>query len=1815
MMPQALSLMQAARGGPDASACAAEGSVSRLPASASVLPGACAALAMTAAAIASRATPADRRIRIAGLVGTGSKAPKMFQSDSDDDGPPHDAPELVGTGSKGPKMFDSDDDGPPHDATGLVGPGRGTHDMPIDSATVDDGTLRLLAANEYEWADPKYAKAAAHVLNTPMLESIQSVCSNYDIKPKWLVKLAVVAAGLTTECHKARWQSLLLSLKELKAAERVECLRFTWVAMSDETPTMNRVQSSASPCEELNGEGGIDEEAIDTVEAKVMAVRLRFCMLVADTGGSAPGPAAASGGDPGIAAARRFYVLHGSLPSRLQAMQAQTGPIVTQALLQEASIWEYALVRDIFRDVHRFDCTDLHPSMLQAVRALACKHPDSQSAHVRCGVHRLRTSELNALKIDSEVDSFFMEVTLLLRASGVLSDLRVRARNFVAENWIVRKGSPPADVTAWREACVKLLRSRVSVGHGTEAEVLMLHSWDVCFNGDGRLTNVVEHYHNELCACDDEACRKRCIGEGVDSLLKQAPRPYSRRSWHGHVMAVDDILLLSSVHSLLGLVSGLKKRRRRPQQQQPREQPGVSDGLFPYEAVVLQGLPHSQCEGDIARQRHEDETRQRMLAVTTFLETQDCHSRMLRYRDVMAIYGDARGPVLARAGPQWEVSQMNLGELRKYHASEAYFASDAKTAVTRLCSGRGLPAVTTWGTLPSGPTFGMLVRGAASLIGLVIEEQAQYPYKLFACLVDPDVVDEVLLDAAARLHMMDPVSKDHVQRYATKESMLSVEAMACLESAALIIPETTQHVEQGHAAVKRGQRAREQTHKENLSIASAMRVLRYSRVDVDLLVPRRWLRDGSGIEGTEGSDHPGVAARRPKARPITAKAKARPKAEARPDAKRKARKAETKPRRRSAYQAYLASERPGTFEGAGGNYRAAVQDEEQLRRFKERADEMTALARAGIRRQPRVDCWLRRLRERMLRNGQKWTPSIGRALMRQRRQDPYWTSQEDRRQQWMAARKRGREDRAHEDEAARQKARRLKPPLVLEPLSQGTVLHEGVHAKVGLWWCPDVRPDVSLMLPGTMATQQRGRLADWAHKHLCIKPSDAPAMPQESAESRRARTCQRCGSCLCRRPLRKSFVTKWRSALTGLLRKPHRALATLRGPNEARVAFDSGNLLVRTESLENSEDVSWHHISFARLSPFRSVLLEMTPCIDGEFPPGIVGLTPTRSSPTPGSSDRPWRFVREHVVLSCLDMGIRRRVSLCKVERVRWEFDVACVIHARPILGSQRSFWNGSDEQVPRESIIDEESGKSDEGNTTGGEDSDDAAPKGGRRALSCPKAGSPAPKIEAKPPQSCAKAGSPAPKVEPKPKAEPKAKPKAMPGSTQEWARPLVPGHPASGGACIPNLLESSLNRITRSSNATQWVARFSVSSEMNMTQAKVDSSLRNKTRSVVYHDLCEEHDAFRLTLLWLWRRYAMSMTRDNRPLPEPVRRCLGPMRDGELQPCPECILRTCTFMDRAPVLVPKMAAGSSRSATATRVPAGSESAAGSQSGPAFSGGVPEPAAPPSRSGSAVAPDPVRVVAKSTPASSSSAPRPAAISRPPLVGVCIVCRASGATWMHGLYLCATCSLEDSEAAKCIVHRCPQTSQLVLECPGPLREGGRGWKLLQVEPDGNCLFATLTLGRMQVLDSASRVPSDPVELKRFTATAAAACRAQYIQFVREKQHTFMIGGLAMQQLIQSSTSMNTEEYLTHMEKPSGRSSWGGYLEVAVIVQKWRCRAVTFQFEPELRRAVAITYAGEDIASCHNNRGRIAILWSGTHYDLILLSDELQRALP
>ena len=143
----------------------------------------------------------------------------------------------------------------------------------------------------------------------------------------------------------------------------------------------------------------------------------------------------------------------------------------------------------------------------------------------------------------------------------------------------------------------------------------------------------------------------------------------------------------------------------------------------------------------------------------------------------------------------------------------------------------------------------MLCRAAASLYELGLREQQRYPTKRFKLLQTGSAVSplersleetaEDLLEDAKPPHLLDAPSEAHFKTYPTAQALISQESLVCLESEAMVLPETIQHSEAGHAQVKRSQRGREQTHKEQVFLASAMRTLRRECHDVDLLLPKQ----------------------------------------------------------------------------------------------------------------------------------------------------------------------------------------------------------------------------------------------------------------------------------------------------------------------------------------------------------------------------------------------------------------------------------------------------------------------------------------------------------------------------------------------------------------------------------------------------------------------------------------------------------------------------------------------------------------------------------------------------------------------------------------------------------------------------------------------------------------------------------------------------------------------------------------------------------------------------------------------------------------
>jgi hypothetical protein len=120
----------------------------------------------------------------------------------------------------------------------------------------------------------------------------------------------------------------------------------------------------------------------------------------------------------------------------------------------------------------------------------------------------------------------------------------------------------------------------------------------------------------------------------------------------------------------------------------------------------------------------------------------------------------------------------------------------------------------------------MHARAAATLSELGLREQRRCPLKPYELLGDREhVAEEIHDDHAQRPHVTDPIFAAHAREYASVDRLRSRESLVAMESTALVVPETTQHVEMWHAEVKRDQHGRDQNHKESLSVASAMRII------------------------------------------------------------------------------------------------------------------------------------------------------------------------------------------------------------------------------------------------------------------------------------------------------------------------------------------------------------------------------------------------------------------------------------------------------------------------------------------------------------------------------------------------------------------------------------------------------------------------------------------------------------------------------------------------------------------------------------------------------------------------------------------------------------------------------------------------------------------------------------------------------------------------------------------------------------------------------------------------------------------------------
>ena len=371
------------------------------------------------------------------------------------------------------------------------------------------------------YPDASKARAAAHMLGFQMSMSIRAAARLWGTNRQWCRRFLLVAASLAMKIQRDALWRLLRAVQDLC---RAGCrpVAFIYMRAYDETPRVCRNQSML--------DSGETEEIQET--AKLMSGRMEFAIVlqhsssdtrVADRLSHAFSLADSCGSDSDKPSeAPTTHIIRGTLATPLASLANQTGPVVTQCIDTGFEIPRECerIVASTFPFTAQLRCTDMHrsyPCAERGARALrnrrlatyeevVSKH---SSVDFRCSMHRVRTAEKCVEDLDTPVESFMMNFTLSVRETNHLRTFRRQVERWSINRRVLvwKRGTPPAEVRAWRKAIEPLL----FVGPQTEAVMRRKLFWHEILTGDPRRRGVIEHY------CVGETC---CPG-GRSALEKK----------------------------------------------------------------------------------------------------------------------------------------------------------------------------------------------------------------------------------------------------------------------------------------------------------------------------------------------------------------------------------------------------------------------------------------------------------------------------------------------------------------------------------------------------------------------------------------------------------------------------------------------------------------------------------------------------------------------------------------------------------------------------------------------------------------------------------------------------------------------------------------------------------------------------------------------------------------------------------------------------------------------------------------------------------------------------------------------------------------------------------------------------------------------------------------------------------------------------------------------------------------------------------------------------------------------------------------------
>ncbi len=542
-------------------------------------------------------------------------------------------------------------------------------------------------------------------------------------------------------------------------------------------------------------------------------------------------------------------------------------------------------------------------------------------------------------------------------------------------------------------------------------------------------------------------------------------------------------------------------------------------------AAVAQALRMQELAEEAGKQCHN---------TLRFLGQADSLRRLIAVRVLLEPFRELKSEVLRRSGGEWEVEQQRLAIVggRRYAVPTAACGREVLRAQASLTELLVDLTSASWCLARVGGTsaeesqrrWRMAARAGAALHRMMAVELQTYPWRLFKLILSDGQTGAAEFEADARscdrLCFLDPLAALHWQKFPSVPELLGAESVAHLQAMAIIAKDNISHVERQHATGRREAFTREQTHLELLCDSSAAHVLRNIRAK------------HSGVALSRAAP---AAVKRCAAQKSTGKDQGVKRTQRRRQLDNRA--IQKKGRRVDRFNAWVSVHVSGRLVSVAdrARYRESMRDPAQQAHFDNLAAVLTAARslRGGRKRPPRPgEHTLRRRRENAKRTRQPWNPREARVTLEQERVSRFHMVRASRESELRRRRGREREEQhKHQADIAEFRKREgstlqglgfpqaVMDDLVQEPHSVHG-LGEGAHSPFAARcyaWHPKDATATALydVLPGAMQHESLQRVTAWQRDHLVLTGGPEYRIPRESDWEKTRRMCVKHRRCLC----------------------------------------------------------------------------------------------------------------------------------------------------------------------------------------------------------------------------------------------------------------------------------------------------------------------------------------------------------------------------------------------------------------------------------------------------------------------------------------------------------------------------------------------------------------------------------------------------------------------------------------------------------------------------------------------------------------------------